>query len=93
GYVPLSALTPSLLPDHKGIAMSLLNLGAGSSVWIGPFIVYLFEGAVGTQGIILIYAALFLASAILTFFITPPSLTRPDRTSSQTLPQSEGVPS
>ncbi|MBS1073777.1 MFS transporter [Gluconobacter sp. Dm-73] len=94
GYVPLSALTPSLLPDHKGIAMSLLNLGAGSSVWIGPFIVYAFEGAVGTQGIILIYAALFLASAILTFFITPPPHTHPDRPLNSTaVPQPEGLPS
>ncbi|MFT8335017.1 MAG: MFS transporter, partial [Acetobacter orientalis] len=32
GYVPLSALAPSLLPDRKGLAMSFLNFGAGCSV-------------------------------------------------------------
>jgi polyol permease family len=31
GYVPLSALMPSLAPENKGAAMSLLNLGAGAS--------------------------------------------------------------
>ena len=75
GYVPLSALTPSLLPENQGIAMSLLNLGAGSSAWIGPFIVYLFKSSVGTIGIIYIYAGLFLLSALLTAFIRlPPKL-------------------
>ncbi|MBS1093143.1 MFS transporter [Gluconobacter wancherniae] len=77
GYVPLSALTPSLLPENQGIAMSLLNLGAGSSAWIGPFIVYLFKSSVGTIGIIYIYAGLFLLSAILTAFIRLPQKLQP----------------
>jgi len=77
GYVPLSALTPSLLPKNQGIAMSLLNLGAGSSAWIGPFIVYLFKSSVGTVGIIYIYAGLFLLSAILTAFIKLPHKLQP----------------
>lgn len=77
GYVPLSALTPSLLPENQGIAMSLLNLGAGSSAWIGPFIVYLFKSSVGTVGIIYIYAGLFLLSAILTAFIRLPQKLQP----------------
>ncbi|MEJ5156306.1 MFS transporter [Gluconobacter wancherniae] len=77
GYVPLSALTPSLLPENQGIAMSLLNLGAGSSAWIGPFIVYLFKSSVGTIGIIYIYAGLFLLSALLTAFIRLPQKLQP----------------
>ncbi len=72
GYVPLSALMPSLAPEEKGSAMSLLNLGAGASVWVGPAIVWLFQGLVGVLGIMVIYAAMYIASAILTGFLTLP---------------------
>ena len=71
GYVPLSALAPSLLPEHQGVAMSALNLGAGCSVWLGPLIVYLFEPVAGVKGVIVIYAAMFLISAFLSRYIVP----------------------
>ncbi len=71
GYVPLSALTPSLLPQHEGVAMSALNLGAGCSVWLGPLIVYLFEPVAGVKGVILIYSGLFLSSAVMARYIVP----------------------
>ena len=41
GYVPLSALMPNLVPEHRGASLSLLSLGAGASVWVGPAIVAL----------------------------------------------------
>lgn len=72
GYVPLSALVPSLVKKDKGAAMSILNLGAGLSVFIGPAIVGLFYGSVGAEGIIWILAILYFISAILTRFITLP---------------------
>ncbi|WP_339076817.1 MFS transporter [Acetobacter sp. AC2005] len=72
GYVPLSALTPSLLPEKKGVAMSFLNLGAGCSVWLGPLIVYIFQPFVGVAGVIHIYAFLFFVSGILVSLIKIP---------------------
>lgn len=72
GYVPLSALMPSLAPQHKGAAMSLLNLGAGASVWVGPAIVALFLKPLGVVGVMWIYAGLYLLSAVLTIFLTLP---------------------
>jgi polyol permease family len=72
GYVPLSALMPSLAPEHKGAAMSLLNLGAGASVWVGPAIVTLFLAPLGVAGVMWIYAVLYLVSAVLTMFLTLP---------------------
>ena len=36
GYVPLSALMPSLVKKDKGAAVSVLNLGAGLPVFVGP---------------------------------------------------------
>jgi polyol permease family len=73
GYVPLSALMPSLAPRNKGAAMSLLNLGAGASNWAGPAIVYLFKPAVGVGGVMWIYALLYLVSAGLTMLLTLPA--------------------
>ncbi|MBN2293217.1 MAG: MFS transporter [Pirellulales bacterium] len=72
GYVPLSALMPSLAPQNKGAAMSLLNLGAGASNWVGPAIVGIFLPVVGVGGVMWIYAILYVVSAIMTLFLTLP---------------------
>jgi polyol permease family len=72
GYVPLSALVPSLVKKDKGAAMAILNLGAGLPVFIGPAIVGLFIGLVGNAGVIWILAILYFISALLTKFITLP---------------------
>jgi MFS family permease len=73
GYVPLSALVPSLVKKDKGAAMAILNLGAGLPVFVGPAIVGLFIGSAGTEGVIWILAILYFISAILTRFITLPA--------------------
>jgi polyol permease family len=72
GYVPLSALVPSLVQKDKGAAMAILNLGAGLPVFVGPAIVGLFIGSLGNAGVIWILASLYFAGAILTRFITLP---------------------
>ena len=72
GYVPLSALVPSLVKKDKGAAMAILNLGAGLPVFVGPAIVGLFIGSLGAEGIIWILAVLYFISAVLTRFITLP---------------------
>ncbi|MCM3717751.1 MFS transporter [Fictibacillus phosphorivorans] len=77
GYVPLSALIPSLAPENRGAAMSILNLGAGLSTFVGPAIVGAFIGGVGAVGVIWIYTGLYLVSAFLMKFVT--------------LPKSEGI--
>ncbi len=72
GYVPLSALVPSLVKEDKGAAMAILNLGAGLPVFVGPAIVGLSIAFVGNEGVIWILAGLYFLSAILTRFITLP---------------------
>lgn len=72
GYVPLSALVPSLVKEDKGAAMAVLNLGAGLAVFVGPALVGLFYGLVGSEGMIWILAGLYFLSAFLTKFITLP---------------------
>jgi polyol permease family len=66
GYVPLSALVPSLVEKEKGAAMSILNLGAGLAVFAGPAIVWVTFGAVGAEGVVWILAGLYFVSAVLT---------------------------
>lgn len=72
GYVPLSALMPSLAPESKGAAMSLLNLGAGASNWVGPGILYLFWTSHGIGTVMWIYAVLYFISGVLALFLTLP---------------------
>lgn len=73
GYVPLSALVPSLVQKDKGAAMSVLNLGAGLAVFAGPAIVRIFIGSAGAEGVVWILAGLYFLSALLTRFITIPN--------------------
>lgn len=72
GYVPLSALVPSLVQKDKGAAMAILNLGAGMAVFTGPVIVRIFIGPLKDVGVVWILAGLYLLSAILTRFISLP---------------------
>ena len=74
GFVPLSALTPSLVGDgEKGAAMSILNLGAGLCVFVGPAIVALFFDLVDVKGVMWILAGLYIIAAILSRFLTLPT--------------------
>ncbi|HWB92925.1 MAG TPA: MFS transporter [Puia sp.] len=75
GFVPLSALTPSLVTSDKGAAMAVLNLGAGLAVFVGPAIVGLFIGAVGSAGVIWILSGLYVVGAILISFVSQPRTT------------------
>lgn len=82
GYVPLSALVPSLVDKDKGAAVSVLNLGAGLAGFAGPALVALLrpfctEGS-GALGVATDYApvawaltGLYIVSAILTKIISP----------------------
>lgn len=76
GFVPLSALMPSLAPEHKGAAMSALNFGAGLSVFLGPLIVTLFLSVVGVGGVMWIFAGLYLLSAVMTWQLKLPAASR-----------------
>ncbi|MBF4577537.1 MFS transporter [Frondihabitans sp. VKM Ac-2883] len=84
GFVPLSALFPLLAPDNKGAAMSILNLGAGLSTFVAPALAAVFFATLGAGGVIGIYAALYVVSAILTPFLKTPEEQRAGRPTSET---------
>jgi len=70
GFCPLTALVPSLEPERKGAAMSVLNLGAGLSSFVGPLLVAIFFAWLGAKGVLFLFAALYLVSIVLTGFVT-----------------------
>jgi hypothetical protein len=55
--------------------MSVLNLGSGLSAFVGPLIVTVFIGLLGTGGVIWIFACLYFFGAFLTSFLTIPTET------------------
>jgi len=70
GFVPLSALMPMLAPEHRGEALSMLNLGAGAAMLAGPGLVRLFFHQAGTKGMIWIFATLYFMSGLLALTLT-----------------------
>lgn len=71
GFVPLSALVPSLVEKDKGAAVSVLNLGAGLAAFVGPLLVRILEKPIGYEGIAWTLAGLYVVSAVMTAFIRP----------------------
>ncbi|MFG3116361.1 MFS transporter [Streptomyces sp. NPDC048197] len=72
GYVPLSALVPTLEPRHQGQALAALNLGAGASTFVGPAVVALFVGPLGVEGVVWIFAGMYAVSWALAHFLNLP---------------------
>jgi polyol permease family len=71
-YTPLGAIMAALAPGRKGAAMSILNLGAGASAWVGPAVVGLFLPTLGAGGVMWIFAVLYAISAVMTMFMKVP---------------------
>ena len=72
GFVPLSAIMVTLAPASRGAAMSIMNLGSGTSIWLGPAIAGLFLPRVGVSGVIWIFAGLYVVSAFITLTLRLP---------------------
>jgi len=77
GYVALPPMMTAQAPDRQGQAMSAYTLGAGASAAVGPLVGTLFIGSLGIQGVVWIYAALHLASALLCLSIKSPGDGKP----------------
>jgi polyol permease family len=75
GFVPISALLPSLAPENKGGAMALLNLGAGAAAFVGPAIVSVFLGPLGAAGVVIVFAVLYLVAAVMVRYLKLPEET------------------
>ena len=78
GFVPLSAIMASLAPESRGAAMSIMNLGSGTSIWLGPAIAGIFLPKFGVSGVIWIFAGMYVMAAFLTMTLRLPA-SSPDR--------------
>ncbi|MDZ7910472.1 MAG: MFS transporter [Rhodococcus sp. (in: high G+C Gram-positive bacteria)] len=66
GFVPLSAITASLVPSNPGAVMSAYNIGMGASVAVGPIIVAVFIDHIGPGGVVWIFVGMYAFAAVLT---------------------------
>lgn len=74
GFVPLSALMPSMVErKDKGASLAILNTGAGGASFIGVFIAAVLNPFIGYGGVVITYSALYIVSAVLTSFIKNPA--------------------
>lgn len=64
-FVPMSAIFPSLIPDQKGVAMSVHNFAAGLANFIGPAIVTALVPLAGYPGVVWGFAVLYVVGAVL----------------------------
>ena len=64
GFVPLSALMPSMVAvKDKGAALAILNTGAGGAALLGPLTVTAFYPAFGGGGVAIAYCVMYLVVA------------------------------
>lgn len=72
GFVPLAAIMATLAPESRGAAMSIMNLGSGISIWLGPAIAGIFLPICGVGGVMWIFAIIYLFAAILSHTLKLP---------------------
>ncbi|MGF1683723.1 MFS transporter [Photobacterium minamisatsumaniensis] len=68
-FVPMAAVFPALEPKHKGAAISVYNLSAGLSNFFAPAIAVILLPHFSTIGVVIAYAALYVAAFFLTYLI------------------------
>ncbi|MBO0451504.1 MFS transporter [Candidatus Enterococcus murrayae] len=64
-FGPLSALIPSMVPEHKVTAVSVLNLGSGLSNFFGPMLVTVLFQRFGGNITLFVFAGLYFLASIL----------------------------
>ncbi|WP_313631071.1 MFS transporter [Enterococcus devriesei] len=68
-FGPLSALIPSMVPDQKVIAISVLNLGSGLSNLCGPVLITLLFQQYGGNVTLIVFALLYFFASFLSIFL------------------------
>ena len=70
GFVPLSALMPSMVEiKDKGAALAILNTGAGGAALLGPLTVTALFPLFGGGGVVIAYCVMYLLVAALSTII------------------------
>lgn len=70
GFVPLTALVPSMVPpDDRGSALAVYTLAAGLSAFVGPALVGLLGGVANMGVLIWTFAVLYVVAAGVTYVL------------------------
>lgn len=72
-FTPLSALIPSMVPEHKVTAISVLNLGSGLSNFIGPMLVTMLFQQYGGNFTLFVFAGLYFIASLLSILLKTPA--------------------
>lgn len=73
GFVPLTALVPSMVPpEDRGSALALYTLAAGLAAFIGPALVGVLGGVESIALLIWIYAGMYIVGAFLCTLLHSP---------------------
>lgn len=74
-YLPISAIMPAMVGDKDtGSSLAILNFSAGLASSVGPAIVGIMLVPFGTEGVMIIFAGLYVFSAIISWiFLKDPS--------------------
>jgi polyol permease family len=73
GYVPIAAIMATLAPESRAAAMSIMNLGAGMSIWLGPAVVALCLPHFGVEGVIWVFSGMYVVAAFISYTLRLPS--------------------
>ncbi|MDR7301910.1 MFS transporter [Haloactinomyces albus] len=74
GFVPLSALMPSMVSNKdKGASLAVLNFGAGGAAFLGPITVYALYPFVGGGGVAIAFGIMYVLVAFLSTTVKDPS--------------------
>jgi polyol permease family len=68
-FVPMSAIFPTIEPNHKGAAVSMHNLSAGLSNFVGPALATAIMPIAGVEGVVWAFTALYIIGFVITYFM------------------------
>ena len=69
GFVPMGAVMPALVPEHKGAAMAMYTTAAGGAAFLGAAVVAVVQPWGGDLGAVLAFVVLYAVAFALTFVL------------------------
>ncbi|WP_085369278.1 RbtT/DalT/CsbX family MFS transporter [Leifsonia sp. NCR5] len=69
GFVPMGAIMPALVPQHKGAAMAMYTTAAGGATFLGSAVVALALPLWGPVGVVWTFVALYACAFVMIGFL------------------------
>ncbi|WGW11314.1 MFS transporter [Saxibacter everestensis] len=72
GFVPMGAIMPALVPEHKGAAMAMYTTAAGGAAFLGGAVVAVVRPWGGDVGVVWAFVALYALAFVLVSYLKVP---------------------